>query len=100
MNLSLNCGELESYLVGGIGVSLMGGVHYLFRFENGYGASVIKTSYSYGHERDLWELAVVKFDDKCRRNFEVCYDTPITEDVEGCLTDKEVRKLLRRIKEL
>lgn len=28
------------------------------------------------------------------------YETPITEDVEGNLTDEDVRDLLKRIKEL
>ena len=74
------------------------GVHYVFKFENGYGASVIKHYFSYGHERDLWELAVIRFyrDDE----WDLEYDTDITDDVLGYLTDERVRELLQKIKDL
>ena len=68
-------------------------VHYVFTFDNGYSASIIKNKYSYGGDKDLWELAVLKDGD-------LCYDTPITDDVIGYLTDKEVNELLRRIEQL
>ena len=73
-------------------------IQYIFRFENGYGASVIKDKYSYGGERDLWELAVIYFESG--DTYHLCYDTPITDDVIGYLTDDEVRKILKNIKEL
>lgn len=75
------------------------GVQYLFRFQNGYGASVIKHNFSYGHDMDLWELAVVKFIDESDC-YALVYDTPVTHDVIGYLTDKEVREYLQKIKEL
>ena len=100
MNTFLNYDGFEDYLIGGVGIYRHGGVQYLFKFENGYGASVIKDEVSYGHNHDLWELAVIKFDNECDSDFNLCYETPITDYVEGCLTDKEVRSLLRRIKEL
>jgi len=68
-----------------------GGIQYLFSFPNGYGASVIKHSFSFGNKNDKWELAVLK-------NSSLCYSTPITDDVIGHLADKEVEKLLIRIK--
>lgn len=34
--------------------------HYIFSFKNGYGASVVRSKISYGHERKLYELAVLK----------------------------------------
>lgn len=34
------------------------GHHYIFRFPNNYGASVIKNSGSYGSKKDLWEMAI------------------------------------------
>jgi hypothetical protein len=77
---------------------LFGGVQYLFRFKNNYGASVIKHFGSYGSENDLWELAVIKYDDD--GNWNLTYDTDITEDVEGFLSDGNVRTLLKKIKEL
>ena len=74
------------------------GVQYLFRFENYYGASVVKHSFSHGSAQDLWELAVIKFDKEYK--WDLCYDTEITYDVEGYLTDENVRELLGRIKGL
>lgn len=70
-----------------------GGVRYEFSFDNGYGASVIKNPGSYGVEDDLWELAVLK-------DGHINYDTPITGDVEGYLTDEKVNELLRKIEQL
>lgn len=63
------------------------------------GASVIKHTWSYGYESDLWELGVIRFgtDDDV---WGLDYDTEITDDVIGFLTDDDVRDLLKRIKEL
>lgn len=73
------------------------GVQYLYKFTNGYGASVIINPYSYGWDEGLWELAVIKWQGK---DFHLCYDTPITDDVERYLTPEEVLELLDEIKEL
>jgi len=75
-----------------------GGIKYVFRFKNGYGASVIKNKYSYGNEDNLWELAVIVF--VSRGTWHLCYNTPITNDVEGYLSNRQVRSLLKRIKRL
>lgn len=137
-NLKLNYEGFEEYLVERedsstrIGLRKLPGVRYVFRFENNYGASVVKHLGSYGYDQDLWELAVVRFgkyDELCVEDFEnhgyddeleelldamesdeddededdvyiLTYDTPITDDVEGHLTDEDVRNLLARIKEL
>ena len=96
MNLVLECKDFEEYIFNK--KPLMGGIQYLFKFENGYGASVIKHSYSYGSSDDLWELAVIKFVDDCYWNLN--YDTPITDDVIGYLTDEDVNTYLKQIKEL
>jgi hypothetical protein len=64
-----------------------GGVQRIYRFPNGYGASVIKTSLSYGGKSNLWELAVVKFVNPVMDGFVLDYDTPITSDVIGWLDD-------------
>lgn len=76
-----------------------GGVQYIFRFENNYGASVVRHYFSYGHEQGLWELAVVRFYDDSMR-FDIDYDTPITDDVLGYLNEEEICNVLRQIKEL
>lgn len=76
-----------------------GGVQILYRAANGYGASVIRHQYSFGVEEGLWELAVVRFDDDSD-NFNLCYDTSITNDVIGRLTWSEVEGILAQIQEL
>ena len=97
MNLILNHEGFETYLVERS--SLYDGIQYMFRFENNYGASVVKHFGSYGHEDDLWELAVIKFDAETGE-WNLTYGTEITDDVLGCQTDEEIRDLLKRIKEL
>lgn len=74
------------------------GIRYVFIFDNGYGASVIKYSGSYGGLKDLWELAVLKKNDN--GEYYINYNTPITNDVLGYLSDKEVNNYLSQIKEL
>lgn len=74
------------------------GVQYIFKFDNGYGASVIKTPYSYGGRSGLWELAVMKFYED--HGWHLCYSTPITDDVIGHLKDEDVMEYLKQIKEL
>lgn len=59
------------------------GWHCIVHYPNGYGASIVKFSGSYGGESDLWEVAVLKGD-------KLCYDTPVTEDVLGYLTEELV----------
>ena len=77
------------------------GIQYIFRFDNEYGASVVKTRYSYGHDDDLWELAVIRFCNRDgREEWYLTYETEITDDVLGWQTDEEIRDVLRRIKEL
>ena len=98
MNLSLNYEGFERFLFETRDRSEDGGIQYIFRFENGYGASIVKHSFSYGHEKDLWELGVLFNYGEDR--WHLTYETPITEDVEGNLTDEDVRNLLKRIKEL
>jgi len=63
-------------------------------FDNGYGASVVKHEHSYGGDKGLYELAVLGKDGQ------ITYDTPITNDVIGYLTEDEVTDFLRQIQEL
>ena len=69
------------------------GYCYEFQFENNYGASVIKHSFSYGNEQDLFELAVLN-------DREITYDTDITNDVVGWLTNEEVIDYFKAIQSL
>jgi len=69
----------------------LGGICRVYRFENSrYSASVVSHEFSYGGNDGLWELAVL-YDNQ------LCYTTPITDDVIGYLTADEVQKILARI---
>jgi hypothetical protein len=73
---------------------LWGGYQWVWRFENGYGASVIKHAYSHG-----LELAVIFWPnpDDSHDTFRLTYATPITNDVIGHLRPSEVAPILERI---
>lgn len=66
------------------------GTQDIYRFENGYEASVVCTPYTYGGEEGKKELAVM-------HGGKIVYDTPITNDVLGWLSDDEVQEVLGRI---
>ena len=71
-----------------------GGIQKVYSFKNGWGASVVMFPGSYGFEEGKWELAVLD----C--NEEICYTTPIAQDVIGHLDEAGVEKILERIKKL
>ena len=75
----------------------VGGIQAVVFFDNGYGASVIKGYGSYGYAQGLYELAVLKTDED---GWDLCYDTGLTEDVEGYLTPEDVTSWLNRIEAL
>lgn len=68
-----------------------GGVQHKFEFENGYGASVVRHSFSYGGDVGLWELAVLD------AAGDLDYSTPVTSDVLGRLSEVEVADALDEI---
>ena len=63
-------------------------------FENGYGVSVVQTPTTYGGADGFYELAVVGKDGQ------ITYDTPITGDTIGYLTQEDVTKLMEQIQSL
>ena len=71
-----------------------GGIQYKAKFTNGYGASIVQHIFSYGGDEGLWELAVLGKDGY------LCYDTPITSDVLGYLSEEEVNEILDQIESL
>ena len=86
------------------------GFQKIWKFKNGYGASVVRFSLlscygSYTDNENEFELAVIRFtnsektEDFCPP-FELDYDTPITSDVIGHLSEKEVIEILNKISEL
>ena len=61
-------------------------------YPNGYGVSLICHDTSYG-----LELAVLKGNSD---SSEICYDTPITDDVLGHLTINDVSMICEKVKAL
>jgi len=72
----------------------LGGVMSRITFDNGFGASVVRTPYTYGGDSGLYELAVLDSEGK------LTYSTPITEDVVGHLTPEGVTDILEKIQKL
>lgn len=72
----------------------MGGVQAKIQFANGFGASIVKTPFSYGGTRGQYELAVFGQDGS------ITYDTPITNDVLGYLSESAVTTALAKIQAL
>lgn len=82
-------------------VFLENGIQKLYRFPNGYGASVICTRDSYGGRDGLWELAVLRWvGPGLDREDRVLDETTPVGDVSGYLTDGEVEELLLEIAHL
>ena len=95
-----------------------GGKQRIYRFPNGYGASVVRfplnplnpflksfpvhTTYgSHTDNENEWELAVIKFKEKSNRGFKLWHNNPIIKnDIIGHLLQKDVEKLLKQIKAL
>jgi hypothetical protein len=80
------------------------GIQYVFRFKNGYGASVVCHDKSYGGNVGLWEIATIKFAPEgcmnCTGDWEIIYDTGLCTDVLGWQSEDEVIDILKRIKNL
>lgn len=100
MNLNLKCGRFSDNIVSRTEYDWYGekGVQYIFRFENGYGASVIKHKGCYSYYKDLWELAALLFE--IDDDYVFTCSTPITADYEGFLSDENVMDLLQQIEGL
>lgn len=85
---------MESYIIDER--SINGGVQKIYKFDNGYGASVARHLFSYGGEQGLWEMTLLSFDDLSWR---ITYREDFANgDVAGYLSDKDVLELLEWIK--
>jgi hypothetical protein len=81
------------------------GQHGLIFFSNGYGVSVVrfKKAYSdrgygsYTSNENEWEVAVIT---GTPDDWHICYDTHITNDVLGHLTEGEVDWVMIQVQEL
>ena len=74
--------------------TLVGRKQCIVQFPNGYGASIVQGEHTYGGKDGLYELAVFGKDGH------ITYDTPITDDVLGYLTEQDVEDTLNKIKNL
>ena len=70
------------------------GDQWVFKYDNGYGASIVQHSGSYGNDKGLYEIAVLD------SHGELCYSTPITDDVIGYANEIKLYETLNRIKTL
>ena len=70
------------------------GVYARIMFENGLGASIVKTSFSYGGKNGLYEVVVLDTDG------EITYETDVTDDVIGHLTPEQVTEIMEQIQAL
>jgi hypothetical protein len=70
------------------------GVYARIMFENGLGASIVRTSFSYGGKNGLYEVAVLDTDG------DLTYDTDVTDDVIGHLTPEQVTEIMEQIQAL
>ena len=66
-------------------------------FPNGYGVSVVKFPGSYGFQDDLYEVAILKGTED---DWELTYDTPITEDVLGHRDEQDINNILEEVQAL
>ena len=80
----------------------VGNTQRLYRFTNGYGVSVVQGPYTYGGKEGLSEMAVltVTGDGWSDKDWEITYDTPITDDVIGWLDEDGVQEKLAAVRDL
>lgn len=78
-------------------------VQKLYKFDNGFGASVVRGQHTYGGDEMFWELAVIKFEEGENANdFHLVYPKNVCAegDVIGWLNDEDIEKNLLLISQL
>lgn len=66
-------------------------------FANGYGVSVVKFPGSYGFQDDLYEVAILQGTED---DWNITYDTPITNDVLGHRDEQDINIILEEVQAL
>ena len=73
----------------------IGGKQARITFDNGYGASIIQTPFSYGGKIGLYEIGILD------NEGDICSTTPITDSgVIGYLREEDVSEVMIRIQNL
>ena len=67
----------------------------LYKFDNGYGASLVRHPGSLGFESNLYEVAVIRWVEPDA--WKLCFTSPITDDVIGNLDEDHVMAVLESI---
>jgi hypothetical protein len=79
------------------------GSHGLIFFPGGYGLSVIRFKHPYRNHFSTytndktWEVAILK---GTKEQWEICYDTEITNDVLGHQTKEDINKIIKHVQRL
>lgn len=73
------------------------GIHALTFFPNGYGVSVVRFPGSYGYEDGLYEVAVIQGN---QDDYELCYDTSVTDDIMGHRDEVDVENIIEEVQSL
>lgn len=73
------------------------GFQVVYRFRNGYGASVVQHMNSYGGDMGKYELAVARWRSADDNDWEIYYGTDITNDVLGHLGSGDVHDILNQL---
>jgi hypothetical protein len=89
----MNFGDLAFYPHG----NMPDGIAARHFFPNGYGVSVVQFPGSYGYEEGLYEVAILK---GLEEDWEICYDTPITDDIIGYQSMEDIDNLLSQVESL
>ena len=76
-------------------IETIGNDQWCYRFDNGYGASVVRGPYTYGGPEGFFEVAVTH-----DPGDHLCYQTPVTSDVIGWLDEGAVLTTLDAIRDL
>lgn len=72
----------------------LNGIKTTLHFDNEYGISVVRHKYSYGSGLGLYEMAIMNKDN------DIVYDTPVTDDVLGYLTENDVSNYMIKVQRL
>lgn len=97
--------------------SIGNGLQRIYKFNNGFGISAVRFKLqgmsemikkaigreygSYTNNENEWEIGVIEFDDpKNPTSYNLTYETPITNDVIGYVTEEGLQYYLELVKAL